>query len=308
MFCLLYKKTGADIKYIASANGVSGTKLARKYKIKQSTTDYLKIIKDNNVDTIIVTTRHDTHAKFVIESLQEGKNVFVEKPLAISEKQLDKIIATYQILDNPNVMVGFNRRFSPHLKGVKKALNNGSGPINIVVTVNAGFIPNTHWTQDIEQGGGRIIGEACHMMDVCVFLSGSQIERVCMNGLGKSPLSNIDNASLLLKLKNGSNAVINYFSNGSKSYSKERIEVYSQERTIIIDDFKTTKAYGVSGFRPIKTKTDKGQNSQFNDFIDLVINGGLPLIPFDDLINVSRASFAAVESMKKRKWIELPCI
>ena len=295
----------ATLKYIASSGGMSGTQLAKKYGISHSTTDYTEILMDKVVDTVIITTRHNSHATYVIEALKAEKNVFVEKPLAITEEQLDEIISTYQLMDNPLIMVGFNRRFSPHLRAIKKSLGSWPGPINIVATMNAGFIPKDHWVHDLEIGGGRIIGEACHIMDVCVYLAGSLIKAVCLNGMGESPAENTDNASLLLRFENGTNAVINYFANGSKSYGKERIEVYSRERTWVIDNFKVTKAYGVKGFNTLKTKIDKGHKTQFHEYIKRVENGGKPLIPFDQLVNVTRASFMAIQSMKTNKWMEV---
>ena len=164
---------------------------------------------------------------------------------------------------------------------------------------------NNHWVHDPEVGGGRIIGEACHSMDVCIYLTGSLIKSVCMNTMGESPAKNTDNASLLLKFENGSNAVLNYFANGSKSYSKERVEVYSNERTWILDNYRSTKTYGVKGIKPLKTKIDKGHKTQFKKYISFIKNGGKPLIPFSEIINVTKTSFAAIQSMKDNKWINI---
>ena len=303
------KGSGAHLKTIASSGGVSGTQLAKKYGIAQSTTDYKEILNDNDIDTVVITTRHDSHAKLVIESLNAGKNTFVEKPLALNHDELNQILKVYnnqkQIANSLQLSVGFNRRFSPHLQKVKQSLGQNGGAINIIATMNAGFIPKDHWVHDLESGGGRIIGEACHLIDVCVFLSGSLVESVCMNNLGESSDSVTDNASILLKFQNGSNAVINYFSNGSKKYSKERVEVYSQERTWIVDNYRKTEAFGVNGFRTLKTKMDKGHKNQFHELIQRTQNGGKPLIPIDEIINVTQASFAAIESMETRKWIKV---
>ena len=303
------KGSGANIKMIASSGGLSGTQLARKHDISQSTTDYKEILSDEEVDTVIITTRHGSHAKLVIESLNAGKNTFVEKPLALNQNELDNIIETYNnqqsITNSQTLTVGFNRRFSPHLKKVKQSIGDANGAINIIANMNAGFIPKDHWVHDLNSGGGRIIGEACHLMDVCVFLAGSLIESVCMNGLGKETNLVTDNASIMLKFQNGSNAVINYFSNGSKKYSKERVEVYSQERTWIMDNYRKTEAFGVNGFKTLKTKMDKGHKNQFHELIQRVQKGGKPLIPIEEIFNVTKASFAAIESMKTRKWIEI---
>ncbi len=303
------KKTGANFKYIASSKGVSGTALANKYGFSHSTTDYSQIINDPEVDTVFITTRHNSHARFVIEALKAKKNVFVEKPLAINNDQLTDIVNTYQKTingdNNPSLMVGFNRRFSPHSQSIKSALGANPGPVNIVATMNAGFIPPQVWVHDLQIGGGRIIGEACHYIDLCSFFSGSLVKSVCMNSLGGAMKENTDNVSILLKYDNGSNAVINYFSNGSKSYGKERVEVFSRERVFIIDNFRTTKAYGVKGFKNLKTRIDKGHKAQFLKYINNIKEGGQPLIPFNEIINATKASFAALQSLKESRWINV---
>ena len=303
------KGSGAQLKMIASAGGASGTQLAKKHGIAQSTTDYKEILNDTDIDTVIVLTRHGSHAKLVIESLNAGKNTFVEKPLALNQDELNQILEAYNNhqpkANRPTLTVGFNRRFSPHLIKVKQSMGDSAGAVNIIATMNAGFIPKDHWVHDLESGGGRIIGEACHLMDVCVYLSGSLIESVCMNGLGDKTDLATDNASILLKFQNGSNAIVNYFSNGSKKHSKERVEVYYQERTWVVDNYRKTEAFGVKGFKTLKTKMDKGHKNQFHELIRRTQNGGKPLIPIDEIINVTKASFAAIESMKKRAWINL---
>ena len=303
------KESGAQLKMIASSGGASSTQLAKKHGISQSTTDYKEILNDEDVDTVIITTRHGSHAKLVVESLNAGKNTFVEKPLALNPDELDQIIEAYnnpqQKTNSQTLTVGFNRRFSPHLIKVKQSMGDGAGAVNIIANMNAGFIPKDHWVHDLESGGGRIIGEACHLMDVCVYLSESLITSVCMNGMGKSTNLATDNASIILNFQNGSNAVINYFSNGSKKYSKERVEVYSQERTWIIDNYRKTEAFGLKGFKTLKTKMDKGHKTQFYELIQRIQNGGEPLIPIDEIINVTKASFATIESLKTKKWIKV---
>jgi predicted dehydrogenase/threonine dehydrogenase-like Zn-dependent dehydrogenase len=295
------QKVGASFKNIASASGVTGTALARKYGFAQSTTDYKEILSDPEIDLVMITTRHNSHAAQVAETLRAGKHVFVEKPLALTHEQLDEVIAACDQVKNVTVNVGFNRRFSPHSVAVKQAL--GSGHMNIIATMNAGFIPATSWVHDLATGGGRIIGEACHFIDLCSFFTGSEVVAVCMNAMGTSPSLNTDNASILLKYADGSNAVINYFANGSKAYAKERIEIYSQERTAVIDNWTVTKGYGFKNFRSLKTSLDKGHKNQFAELIIRVKQGGAPLIPFDSIVNTTRASFAALQSLKENGWV-----
>jgi len=303
------KGSGARLKMIASSGGLSGTNCAKNHGISQSTTDYKEILYDQEIDTVLITTRHDSHAKLVLESLKAGKNIFVEKPLALNRAELDQIIESYYNQDKKTkraiLMVGYNRRFSPHLIKVKKSMGSNIGAINIIANMNAGFISKSHWTHDLDFGGGRIIAEACHLMDICVFLSNSLISSVCMSGLGNSPKIDTDNAIILLKFKNGSNAVVNYFSNGSKKYSKERVEVYSQERTWIVDNYRKTEGFGIKRFKTLKTKLDKGHKNQFHKFIKQVQKGGEPLIYIEELFNVTKASFAAIKSMKTNTWIDV---
>ena len=233
-----------------------------------------------------------------------GKNVFIEKPLALNKEELDKLIEVYK-QSGKTLTVGFNRRFAPLAVKMKKALGNANTPMNIVATMNAGFIPSKVWVHDMEVGGGRIIGEACHFIDLITYLSGSQVKSVCMNALGTQPEENTDNASILLKYENGTNAVINYFANGSKAYSKERIEVYHQERTLVLDNWLKLKGYGFKNFSSASSGQDKGHQNQFNRLIDSVKNGGESIIPISELVNTTLASFAAVESLKTGAWVTL---
>jgi predicted dehydrogenase len=237
----------------------------------------------------------------VIDSLNHDKHVFVEKPLALNESELDNIIKAYNA--SKTLTVGFNRRFSPHTQKVKQLV--GSSTINVIATMNAGFIPLSSWVHDMKVGGGRIIGEACHFIDLITYLSGSKVTAVCMNAMGPNPDESTDNASILLRYENGSTGVINYFSNGSKAYSKERIEVYSQDRTAIIDNFRHTYGYGFKGFSSMKTSLDKGHKAQFKLLIERIRNGGESMILFDEIVNTTRAGFAAIESLKEGKWIKI---
>ncbi|HEY5462804.1 MAG TPA: bi-domain-containing oxidoreductase [Hanamia sp.] len=295
------KKAKAPLISIASAKGVSGTSLAKKYSITKSTTDYKQVIHDPEVSLVMITTRHNLHASMVIECLQNKKQVFVEKPLALNEEELNEIIKNYD--GSTTLTVGFNRRFSPHIQKMKQLL--GTAPMNVIATMNAGNIPTNVWVHDMKVGGGRIIGEACHFIDLIGFLTGSKVKSVCMNAMGNNPAENTDDASMLLKYENGSTGVINYFSNGSKAYSKERVEVYSQDRTLVMDNYRVTTGYGFKGFSHLKTKLDKGHNAQFKLLIESISNGGSSLIPFDELVNTTMASFAAIESLKERGWVDL---
>lgn len=297
-------KAKASIKYIASAQGLSAKILAKKAKAENATSDYSVILNDKEVELVIITTRHHLHAKMVLEALNAGKSVFVEKPLCLTMDELVEIETAYRTQpEYVTLIVGFNRRFSPFAEKLKRLV--GDGPKNIIATMNAGFIPADVWVHDLEIGGGRIIGEACHFIDLCSYLAGSKVIAVCMNSMGENPQENTDNASILLKYENGTNAVINYFANGSKSYEKERLEVFSQERVLILDNWRKLNGYGVKGFSSMKGKMDKGHQRQFALLNERIIKGGQPLISFESIMNTTKTSFACITSLKEKRWVEI---
>lgn len=309
------QKAGATLQTIVSANGLSGTLLAKKHGIAHSSTNYQDVLTDPAIDLCVITTRHNSHASLVIEALQAGKHVFVEKPLAIYDHELAEIVAAQQAANQFGdqvggrmVMVGFNRRFSPTARKAK-ALLGGDGsstvPMNVIATMNAGAIPANSWVHDRVVGGGRILGEACHYIDLITYLTGSRVAAVCMNAMGQHPSEITDSASMLLRYENGATGVINYFANGSKAYAKERVEVYSQERTLILDNFKSLKGYGFRGFSGLSGGQDKGHTEQFRQLIASIRTGGAPLIPFADLVNTTAATLAALRSLQEGGWVSV---
>lgn len=297
-------KAGASIKYIASAGGLSAKTMAKKAGAEYATSDYKEILKDPEVGMVLITTRHNMHAKMVKEVLEAGKSVFVEKPLCLHPEELEEITAAYEKAGKGvTLTVGYNRRFSPFAVKLKQMI--GDGPKNIIATMNAGFIPPEMWVHDMEVGGGRILGEACHFIDLCSYLAGSKVKAVCMNAMGENPQENTDNATILLKYENGTNAVINYFANGSKAYQKERVEVFSQERVFILDNWRKLEGFGAKGLSKMKGGMDKGQKDEFRMLNERLQNGGEGLIPFESIVNTTKASFACIESLKQNKWIEI---
>ena len=171
--------------------------------------------------------------------------------------------------------------------------------------MNAGFIPPEVWVHDLEVGGGRIIGEACHFIDLCSYISNSRVIAVCMNAMGVNPQENTDNVSILLRYENGTNAVINYFANGSKSYAKERIEVFAQEKVLILDNWRKLEGFGIKGFSKMKSTMDKGHKRQFALLNERMKEGGEPLISFGSIVNTTKASFACIQSLKENRWVEI---
>lgn len=298
-------KAGAQVKYVSSrTNGLEAKTAARKMGARIATTDYKAILNDPEVNMVICTTRHNAHASMVCEALESGKSIFVEKPLCLNQAELDRIIETYgKAQDGTTLTVGFNRRFSPFAVRMKALL--GEGPKNIAATMNAGYIPPEMWVHDMETGGGRIIGEACHFIDLCSFLTGSNVVSVCVNALGCNPRENTDNMSILLKYADGSNAVINYFSNGAKSYPKERVEVFYQDKVLALDNWRKLEGFGYRNFRRMKGRMDKGHKAEFLLLNERAVNGGEALIPFESIVNTTKASFACIESLKSKSWIDV---
>ena len=298
------KKAQANIKYIASAGGLTAKIMAKKAGAEMATSNYHEMLNDPEVGMVIITTRHNLHAQMVKEVLEAGKSVFVEKPLCLKPEELEEISEAYKKAGKGvTLTVGYNRRFSPYAVKLKQMI--GDGPKNIIATMNAGYIPAEVWVHDLEVGGGRIIGEACHFIDLCSFLAGSKVKSVCINALGENPQENTDNATILLKYENGTNAVINYFANGSKSYPKERIEVFSQERVFILDNWRKLEGFGSKGFSKMKGSMDKGQKDEFRMLNERLQNGGEALIPFDSIENTTKATFAAIQSLKENRWIDV---
>ena len=303
----ILKKTKANFGTIASANGMTSTALGKKYGFEKCTSDYHEILGDSSIDVVMITTRHNAHAKMVLDCLTAGKNVFVEKPLAINTEDLTQIKNLVSKSEGKlgSIHVGYNRRFSPFAIKAKQLIGNADAPINMIATMNAGYIPADVWVHDMQIGGGRIIGEACHYIDLMMYFCGSKVKTISMSALGINPSDNTDNAIITLTFENGSQGVINYFSNGSKAYSKERVEVYFQEKTLILDNFKKLEGFGIKGFSSKKGTQDKGHYNQFSELLNRIEIGGSPLISFDDLENSTLAAFAAIESLKSGQKIIL---
>ena len=297
------QKAKASIKYVADLQGLSAKLSAKKADAEYAVSDYNELLQDPEVNLVLIATRHNAHAQMVLNCMKAGKHVFVEKPLCLNAHELTEIIKCYSQQKSISLTVGYNRRFSPFTVKMKQLL--GASQMNIIATMNAGFIPPEVWVHDLESGGGRIIGEACHFIDLCSFLTDSKVISVCMNAMGLHPKENTDNASILLKYENGSTAIINYFSNGSKSYSKERIEVYSQVRTLVLDNWKVLKGYGFKGFSKMRGRQDKGHKAQFALLNEQIQKGGEALIPFESIVNTTRTSFACIESLKSKCWIDI---
>ena len=285
-------------KTIVSSSGVSAAHAGKKFGFENISSDSSAAITDPNIDAVFITTPHNSHAAMVCEALEAGKHVFVEKPLAMSHEELDQVADAMKRHPEQILMVGFNRRFSPHSVQIKKWLSSNPGPLSIVLTINAGAIPADHWTQDLKIGGGRIIGEGCHFIDLARFFANSPItshHAVPMCGadgrLG-------DTVSIQLGFANGSIATIHYLANGSKDFPKERIEIFSGGKVLTCDNFR--KSFEIGGKGKKKTSSqNKGHADELKAFFNSIGSGVEWPIPADELLEVSRVTIDVAASVHK---------
>ncbi len=302
-----FKQTSALLKAVATSGGLSGVHAGRKFGFGLATTDTSSLFADPEINTLVIATRHDSHAQLVCQALQSGKHVFVEKPLAIASEQLDEIKSTYTSVLNsgssPLLMVGFNRRFAPQIQKIKALLASLKEPKAMVMTVNAGAIPSDHWTQDAAMGGGRIIGEACHFIDLLRFLADSPIASVHTTSLGATPgmASGDDKVSFTLSFADGSFGSVHYLANGHKSFPKERLEIFCSGRILQLDNFRQLRAFGWSGFKTMNLwRQDKGNTACAAAFVNGIQSGQSAPIPFEELVEVTRVSFEIAQAVKNQ--------
>jgi predicted dehydrogenase/NADPH:quinone reductase-like Zn-dependent oxidoreductase len=300
-------RTPARIKYVCDPHASAAADLARKYAgVERAVSDHRLVLKDPEVDAVILAVGHHLHAPLVVESLAAGKHVFVEKPLALNVEELADILAALARAPSCQLMVGYNRRFSEHVRNIKRALVGRSEPLAMHMTVNAGQIPADHWVHDPARGGGRIIGEGCHFIDLLSHLADSPVVRVGCEMFGRGPSVKDDKAAITLAFEDGSVGSISYFANGSRAYGKELLEVFSDGRVFRLENFRRVVSYGgprAGGL--IALSQDKGHAAEFSAFIESLKSGGGPLIPLEQLVNASLASFAAVRSALERRTIDL---
>ena len=283
---------------IASSGGLHAQNSGKKFGFAYATSSDEEIINDPNINTVAILTRHDTHADLVIKALKAGKNVFVEKPLAINSTQL--LAISKQLKNSQSLLtVGFNRRFAPLAGQLSAFYKDHTEPMHVHYRVNAGYIPLNHWTQDPTLGGGRIIGEACHFIDFITFLIGASPVSVTAHALPDNGKYREDNVSMSFTFPDGSIGVVDYLANGDKSFPKERVEVFCGGKIAVLDDFRALELVENGNRKTIKGVQDKGWKNEMITFAKSIREGGQPPIPYEQLIGVTKASFAAVESMRK---------
>lgn len=298
-----FKTAGAQFHTIVTAGGINGVIHGGKAGFAEASSDIDALIGHEAINAVAIVTRHDTHARLVAQALRAGKHVFVEKPLAIDREGLNAVRSAHQdARPGTQVMVGFNRRFSPQVQKMKALLAPLREPKGFIMTMNAGAIAANHWTQDKAVGGGRIIGEACHFIDLMRFLAGSPVVSIQARRMGDAPGVAVteDKASITLGFEDGSFGTIMYLANGAASFPKERVEVFVAGRVLQLDNFRRLKGYGWPGFSSLNLwRQDKGQNACAAAFLQALTTGE-PAIPIDEILEVAAVTIDAAEQLRRQ--------
>lgn len=293
------KAAGAEFQSIATASGVTARAVGQQNGFRFCVSTAEEVIDDEQTNLIVIATRHDLHAKLAQRGLESGRNVFVEKPLALNDEELAGVIAAAQ--QSPGqLMVGFNRRFSPLALKARELFSDRATPLSINYRVNAGRVPRGHWAVDPKEGGGRIIGEVCHFIDFIHFITGSLTTRVYAEPISTSnqDVNSEDSVFITLRLADGSNGSIAYLAEGDRALPKERIEIFGSGKSFVLDDFRSGSAW--HNGRETKTKLraqDKGQKDEIRAVCAVVRDGGGAPIALDDLATTTRATFRILESL-----------
>lgn len=301
-----FKAAGAQFHTLVTTNGINSVIHGAKAGFAEASTDTTDLLANPEINTVAIVTRHDSHAQLVTEALEANKHVFVEKPLAIDLAGLDQVENAYKKAHDadigPQLMVGFNRRFSPHVKKIKALLEPIREPKSFIITINAGALPVDHWTQDTDVGGGRIIGEACHFIDLMRHLADNEIVSVKAMRMGDYSGMEVseDKSSIILGFADGSFGTIIYLANGASSFPKERIEVFAAGGVLQLDNFRKLKAFGWKGFKKMNLwKQDKGQKDCAAAFLE-GIQAGKPAIAADEIFEVARVSIEVSKILKNQ--------
>ena len=299
-----FKEAGVVLNTLVTSGGISGVHHGNKNQFVTASTETKDLWSNDKINTVAIVTRHDAHAQQVLEALKSGKNVFVEKPLALTLNDLDMIDKAYHDANKSNtirLMVGFNRRYAPHIVKMKELLNSHKSAKSIIMTINAGAIPTEHWTQNSLIGGGRIIGEACHFIDLMRHLIGHKIKGFTATMMGNTPGIEVreDKTSITLSFEDGSFGTIHYLANGGSTFPKERIEVFCDDAVLQMDNYRVLTGYGWPRFKKMKLfRQDKGQKACVKAFTDSIINGKESPILYEELMESSRVSIEVANSLR----------
>ncbi len=294
------KQSGAILKGVMTVNPVKAKSAAKKFGFEFCAGSAEDVMADSQA--LFIATRHDSHARYVIEGLKAGKHVFVEKPLAVTRQELEEIKKAYARADGQLLMVGFNRRYSPPFQDIKSFMSDVNDPLVITYRVNAGFIPRDHWTQAVDQGG-RIIGEGCHFIDCMSFLTGALPASVYAESIGSdnSRMTDADNVSIIVKFSNGSIGTLIYLANGDKGLGKEYCEVSGGGRTAIMNNFSDVTFFKNGGRKKVKHDGGKGHRQEVAAFLKAVKGESRAIIPFDSLYATTLTTIEAMESLKTKQ-------
>jgi len=302
----LRKVKKINIKGIADAQGEKAKFAANKYNCELATSDYKDILNDEEIDLVIIATRHNLHAQISAEALKKNKNVHLEKPMALNVEQLKEVIKA-ESASKGRLMIGINRRFAPHIIEVKKLLAQVQTPLLMYYRINAGYIPKESWVHDPEEGGGRIIGEVCHFIDLLQFLAESPPVKVYATQINaREPVIERDNVEIIIDFANGSRGSILYTSLGSKAVPKEYLEVFADEKVLIIDNFRLSRFYIRNKLKKIgKYAQDKGHHKELESFAQAIFTGDSSPIPMPEQILATLTTFKILESLETGMPIEI---
>ena len=302
-----FKAEGVEFRSIATASGISAHDVGKRFGFAYAVSSADEVLDDVHVNLVVIGTRHDLHAELARRALEQGKHVFVEKPLALDDAQLESVLEGVRS-SNGKLMVGFNRRFSPLAQRAKELFADHETPLSILYRVNAGRIPKVHWTQNAEEGGGRIVGEVCHFVDFMQFVTGAPpvfVFAECVSAKS-SKVVDADSVFITLRFADGSNGAVAYLGEGDKTLAKERVEIFGGGKVFVLDDFRRATIYKDGREEQIVLKAqDKGQQAQVRQVCAGVLEGGPPPISIDDLAATSRATFRVLDSLRERRPFEI---
>ena len=302
-----FKANGAEFRSVTTASGVTARNVAKEFSFEASVSDADDVISNDSINLVVIATPHDTHADLTRRALENNKHVFVEKPIALSDDELDGVLAAVNS-STGKLMVGFNRRFSPAAKQARDFFAGRQTPLSILYRVNGGRVPRESWVQDPVQGGGRIVGEGCHFIDLMQYLTGALTVRVFAESITSRDhdMTDADSVFVTLKFADGSNGTLAYLAEGDKGLPKERVEIFSGGKTFVIDDFRSTSAFsGGKGSVSKLSRQDKGQAEEIRRVCSVVLNGDEAPIALDDLAATTRATFRILESLRTGNAVEV---
>jgi polar amino acid transport system substrate-binding protein len=302
-----FKTEGVEFRSIATASGISAHDVGKRFGFAYAVSSAAEVLDERAVNLVVIGTRHDTHAELARAALERNKHVFVEKPLALDDAQLDSVLEAAKN-SSAKLMVGFNRRFSPLAQRAKEFFGSRDTPLSILYRVCASRLPKEHWAQNAEEGGGRIIGEVCHFIDLMQYLTGAAPVYVFAESISakSSKMVDADSVFITLRFADGSNGAVAYLAEGDKGLPKERVEIFGAGRTFVLDDFRRATLYKDGREEQVALKAqDKGQQEQVRAVCASVLQGGAAPISLDELAATSRATFRALDSLRDRYPFEI---